>query len=72
MPEVTEHVDAEQLEAMRCPRCGAEAVQRFYGPCPSCRDELAATMVQRGEKSATAGAFVPKANVVANHVATKD
>lgn len=25
-----------------CPRCGARAVQVFYGPCATCRDDLVA------------------------------
>ena len=30
------------LLTVTCPRCGAEADERFYGPCTSCRTELRA------------------------------
>ena len=57
---------------MRCPRCAETVRQRFYGPCVSCRDQLAATMTLKGASPVEASAFVPKSHVVANHVATKD
>lgn len=60
-----------ELAAFDCPRCSASVEQRFYGPCSHCREDLA--LSQRVEpRSATAGRFEPKANVVPNQVATKD
>ena len=55
-----------------CPRCGAlDEERRFYGPCESCRNELGETM-RLAPKDVKVEAYVPKMNVVANHVATKD
>jgi hypothetical protein len=54
-----------------CPRCAGDAHEEFYGPCTTCRVDLAATV--RGEARAVeAVAFEPKMNVVPNQVATKD
>jgi hypothetical protein len=44
---------------------------RFYGPCPSCRDELRATVAGEAQDIA-AGAYEPKMNVTPNAVALKD
>ncbi|HEX9260020.1 MAG TPA: hypothetical protein VF855_10825 [Acidimicrobiales bacterium] len=54
-----------------CPRCGAAASGRFYGPCDDCRAQL------RGAYGGTARevevtAYEPKMNVTPNAVATKD
>jgi hypothetical protein len=56
---------------MTCPRCHAPFVARFYGPCPDCRAELIATL-RREPEQLERPAYEPKANVVANQVATKD
>jgi hypothetical protein len=54
-----------------CPRCSTAVDERYYGPCPSCRTELRATIV--GEAGAVeAGAYEPKMNVTPNAVALKD
>ena len=54
-----------------CPRCASDVHEAFYGPCATCRDDLAVTMggVARDVEAA---AFEPKMNVVPNQVATKD
>ena len=54
-----------------CPRCGATAAQRFYGPCDTCRAQLRASVGGAG-RDVEAAAYEPKANVVANQIATKD
>jgi len=56
---------------MTCPRCGNEAAQAFYGPCPACRDQLRAQL--GGEaRTVEAAAYEPKMNVTPNAVALKD
>ena len=54
-----------------CPRCGAAASQRFYGPCESCCGELRAKYPGIG-RDMTAAEYVPKMNVTPNAVALKD
>jgi len=54
-----------------CPRCHRPAAARFYGPCDACRCELGATMGGQARRVQVA-AYEPKANVVPNHVATKE
>ncbi|MDO8363308.1 MAG: hypothetical protein Q7V88_10470 [Actinomycetota bacterium] len=54
-----------------CPRCGAEASERFYGPCTSCRTELRAKFLSEGRVVEVAE-YVPKMNVTPNAVALKD
>lgn len=62
---MTEEVD------FTCPRCGHPARARYWGPCPACREDLAARL--RGEaREVEAAAFEPKMHVVPNQVATKD
>jgi hypothetical protein len=54
-----------------CPRCQQSADQRFYGPCPSCREELRTTV--GGEARAVERtAFEPSMHVTPNAVALKD
>jgi hypothetical protein len=61
---------ADDLE-FSCPRCGGEVTARFYGPCPSCRDDLRARL--GGEaRDVEVEAYVPKMNVTPNAVALKD
>ncbi|HTX01196.1 MAG TPA: hypothetical protein VMD59_20600 [Acidimicrobiales bacterium] len=57
--------------AFACPRCGRPAEERFYGPCGRCRSELVATMAGEA-RDIDRPDFEPRANVVANHIATKD
>jgi hypothetical protein len=54
-----------------CPRCRAEAEERFYGPCSSCREELRATVRVEATEVEVA-AYEPKMNVTPNAVATKE
>ena len=60
-----------ETTTITCPRCAAEAEERFYGPCGRCREELRARL--RGEaREIEVAAYEPKMNVVPNQVATKD
>jgi len=54
-----------------CPRCGAAAQDRFYGPCQGCRAQLVADQVVRA-RQVEAGRFEPAMHVVPNQVATKE
>lgn len=54
-----------------CPRCSAAATARFYGPCPTCRSDLRASL-GGDAREVEVEAYVPKMNVVPNAVATKD
>lgn len=54
-----------------CPRCGNASSAAFYGPCPSCRDELRATMGNAGHALEQAD-YEPKMNVTPNAVAIKE
>ena len=54
-----------------CPRCGASASQRFYGPCESCGVALRTKFRGLG-RDVTAAEYVPKMNVTPNAVALKD
>ena len=67
-PQVRDH---GPVTAITCPRCGAAAEVRYYGPCDTCRDVLRASL--RGEARAIeAGAFEPAMHVTPNAVALKD
>jgi len=61
---------ADAHDSFACPRCGAAASARFYGPCASCRAQLVATQAGRA-RAADAGRFEPGMHVVPNQVATK-
>lgn len=69
MPDVT--APGAETTDFVCPRCGRDAVERFWGPCGSCRAELAAA-VQGEAREVEATRFEPSLHVVPNHVATKD
>ena len=57
--------------AISCPRCGAPAEVRWYGPCDACRDALRAAV--RGEaREVAAEAYEPAMHVTPNAVALKD
>lgn len=61
----------DQKLAFTCPRCGASATERFYGPCAGCRVQLRATI--GGERrDVEAAAYEPKMHVTPNAVALKD
>jgi Zn finger protein HypA/HybF involved in hydrogenase expression len=54
-----------------CPRCQQPVDERFYGPCPTCRAELHATL--GGEaRQVERVAFEPAMHVTPNAVALKD
>ena len=55
-----------------CPRCGAEARMRFYGPCDDCREALRAVVRRSGPRRRGAQDYEPKMNVTPNAVASKD
>jgi hypothetical protein len=63
----------DDLEPMSidCPRCGATAAERYYGPCTSCREAMRATLGGQA-RDVEAAAYEPKMNVTPNAVATKD
>lgn len=54
-----------------CPRCGIEADDEYYGPCPSCRGELRASLGTDAREAAD-DTYEPKMNVTPNAVALKD
>ena len=54
-----------------CPRCAGEVTARYYGPCPSCREELVATL-GGDARTVELADYEPKMNVTPNAVATKD
>ena len=64
---------SQQLETVECtcPRCGAVAAQRFYGPCESCRAALRAKFLGEA-RDVEVPEYVPKMNVTQNAVALKD
>ena len=57
--------------AFACPRCGDRTEAEYWGPCGSCRDQLASAADREG-RAVEVGAYEPKMNVVPNQVATKD
>jgi len=64
-------LEAIDLTAFPCPRCGATTGQEFYGPCSSCCDQLRVAMA--GEATDVAAAeYEPKMNVTPNAVASKE
>ena len=54
-----------------CPRCRSDVIERFYGPCRSCRSALVASMLGEAH-SIEVGRFEPAMHVVPNQVATKE
>ena len=57
--------------SIECPRCGATADERYYGPCTSCREAMRATLGGAAREVVAAG-YEPKMNVTPNAVALKD
>jgi hypothetical protein len=57
--------------AIQCPRCRAEADERFYGPCGRCRNQLRATL-GGPRRDVDVEAYAPKMNVTPNAVALKE
>ncbi len=54
-----------------CPRCGSAAEAEYYGPCPSCCQELRSAYEGLG-RDVVAEAYEPKMNVTPNAVASKE
>lgn len=54
-----------------CPRCAAATQARFYGPCPTCRDQLVAALAGEA-RDIESTRFEPSMHVVPNQVATKE
>ena len=67
--EVSE--SSTELLSFTCPRCGATADARTYGPCSSCRTELRLKFAGEG-RVVDVAEYVPKMNVTPNAVALKD
>ncbi|WP_334141735.1 hypothetical protein [Rhabdothermincola sp.] len=61
----------DQILSITCPRCGATATERFYGPCGGCREQLRAT-VGGERRDVEAAAYEPKMHVTPNAVALKE
>jgi hypothetical protein len=59
------------VPAITCPRCGAEADVRYYGPCDACRDALRALLGNEA-RAIEAAAYEPAMHVTPNAVALKD
>ncbi|MDH3753670.1 MAG: hypothetical protein OEU32_07340 [Acidimicrobiia bacterium] len=59
------------MDPFSCPRCRAEVVEEYYGPCTACRDQLRATVGGEARRVDPAE-YEPKMNVTPNAVALKD
>lgn len=71
MTDVSTTTAAGAAKEFDCPRCGAAATARFYGPCDVCRADLRSTL--GGEQHELEKVvYETKMNVVPNHVATKE
>jgi hypothetical protein len=64
------HLPESDLD-LTCPRCNRAVVERFYGPCETCRAELRATLGNDGG-DVVAAEYEPKMNVVPNAIASKE
>jgi hypothetical protein len=64
-------MESVDLESFACPRCSATVSEDYYGPCASCRGELAEMFVSEG-REVEAADYEPKMNVTPNAVALKD
>jgi hypothetical protein len=60
-----------ELISFACPRCGAAAAERLYGPCSTCRGALRAKYVAVG-RVVDVAEYEPKMNVTPNAVALRD
>lgn len=54
-----------------CPRCGAEVIEVFYGPCTECRADLRAKLGGRKDAAVELEA-AERVHRTPNFVATKD
>jgi hypothetical protein len=68
---VSESGDANEVTSITCPRCGAEVVEVFYGPCGACRAQLRATFGGSGGRDVAVEA-AERVHRTPNFVATKD
>jgi len=59
-----------ELLDLKCPRCQNDVQERFYGPCSSCRDDLATLGGEQREVAEVT--YEPKMNVIPNQIATKE
>jgi hypothetical protein len=58
-------------QSIVCPRCGAEVVEVFYGPCTECRADLRAKLGGRRDADVNLEA-AERVHRTPNFVATKD
>jgi hypothetical protein len=63
-------MSADEIEH-DCPRCGRPVHQRYYGPCGTCRTDLAERYAGRARAVEVAD-YEPKDNVTANSVAMRE
>lgn len=61
----------EEPLSFACPRCGRDTEAAYWGPCPTCREDLVARS-SREAREVEVARYEPKMNVVPNQVATKD
>ena len=61
----------DELLEITCPRCGADASVRFYGPCDTCRTRMRAEIGTEA-RDIEVEAYEPKMNVVPNAIASKE
>ncbi len=54
-----------------CPRCATDTVDDYYGPCSTCRGDLAAKFAGL-QRHVEVAEYEPKMNVTPNAVALKD
>lgn len=62
--------DTPDIE-LQCPRCEQSVIERFYGPCESCRAEMRASQ-GTDQSTVEAAEYEPKMNVTPNAVASKE
>jgi hypothetical protein len=55
-----------------CPRCGAEVVEDFYGPCTACQADLLAKLGGRKDGEDVVVETAERVHRTPNFVATKD
>jgi len=63
--------EAAEAPTRICPRCGAEVVAVFYGPCTDCRADLRAKLGGRGGSDVVVES-AERVHRTPNFVATKD
>jgi hypothetical protein len=69
---VSETIDVTAGAVSRiCPRCGAEVLEVFYGPCSACRSDLRAKLGGRRDADVELEA-AERVHRTPNFVATKD